>query len=496
MLTPLLLGALTGAAHAGEFMDTWVTTALEDDNVRAGPEDYSPGANFVLRGNQTFFDNYEARYTDDISQTHLVLYRADEGFKPGWWSETALVLEFNPYLDPDRSDPGVWLRDDGSYVSIGRDLPGEDHVISVTGYAVNAGRFRLGYSYDLSYGSRNIIAPRVSAMPGVRVQWQRKGSYVFVGAKSAINQRTQVAWQGDRNAAYYSVLGGAGLNLMGGRAKVEVGAGSFQQGQIINVKDTSSPLYGELITALGTSGQVSFRTDADIPWIQSSELRLIRNSPEFMRDSYINHRQTDGFGFLVQAEANRLAHNLLNPDDEASTVIESGLAGDVQTLFIYNTTVAFADLVYKDLSYIVFNIPGLTSGVATSEAWTVTPQIYGRFGVAHHFPNAHLTPGLGVGIMKPASYTDEEGKVNIALHERDLRAIPDSYTAPYNVLSAVGALQADVTPSVVVIGEMLYTKNSNLSRVSEVSDGERVRVPEDAALTNALGFNLMLRARF
>ena len=42
---------------------------------------------------------------------------------------------------------GVFVRDDGSYVRIGRKFGGDpDHNITLTGYAVDAGRFRLGYS--------------------------------------------------------------------------------------------------------------------------------------------------------------------------------------------------------------------------------------------------------------------------------------------------------------------------------------------------------------
>ncbi|MCB9761920.1 MAG: hypothetical protein H6739_18985 [Alphaproteobacteria bacterium] len=495
-MSPLLLLLAAAPAKAGEFMDIWVTTAVEDTNVRAGPENYSPGPNFVERGNRTFFENYESFYTDDITQGHLVLYRADEGFFPNWWSEAAFVLEYTPYLNPDVSKPGVFIRDDGSYVRIGRDLGGvEDHHISLTGYAVNASRFRLGYSWDLAYGGREIVTPRVGAMPGVRLQWQRKGTYVFAGMKTAINQRTEESWEGDRNATYYSFLSGAGLNLLNDRLKLEAGLGSFQQGQIINVRDTSSPLYGEIISALGTSGQISYRSTNELPFIQSSELRLYRNAPEFMRDTYIRHRQLDGFGWLVQAEVNRLTHNLLDPDNEAQTVLESALAGDVQAFLIFRTTEIFVDFVYKDLPYIVFNVPGLTSGTAISETVTWSPQLYTRFKVSHYFPNARLTPSFGIGVMQPAAYTTSDGKTFVQYTERDKEAVPDGQEAS-DILGSVLGLQVDVTPSTVVVGELLFTKDANQSRVEEASDGVRLRVQEDPEVINALGFNLMLRAHF
>jgi len=62
----MMLPSLTTLATAGEFMDVWVTTAFEDQNALAGPTSGSP-PHFVERGNSTFFENYENRYTDDIS---------------------------------------------------------------------------------------------------------------------------------------------------------------------------------------------------------------------------------------------------------------------------------------------------------------------------------------------------------------------------------------------------------------------------------------------
>ncbi|MDP6934219.1 MAG: hypothetical protein QGG40_14940, partial [Myxococcota bacterium] len=183
MLSLLLL---LPTASAGDFVDVWVTTAFEDTNVFAGPDAYSPSANFVQRGNNTFFEMYESRSSDDISRADLVLYRRDEGNFDNWWTEAAFVLRATPYLDPDNTDPGTEIEDDGSYVRVVRNLSGEDHTVSLTGYAVDSGRWRLGYSYDLTWGGREIYSFTAGAAPGARLQWQREGSYAFVGLKTAV----------------------------------------------------------------------------------------------------------------------------------------------------------------------------------------------------------------------------------------------------------------------------------------------------------------------
>jgi len=493
----MLLLTLLSPVHAGDFIDVWVSTAFEDDNVRAGPEEYSPTANFVARGNRTFFELYEARYTDDITQGHLVLYRRDDAYWPGWFTEAAMVLQLTPYLDPDDTDPGVDLQDDGSYVRVARVFNEDDeHNISLTGYAIDASRFRLGYSYDLAYGGREIMARTVGAMPGARLQYENHGSYAFVGAKTAISSRTEVEWEGDRNASYYSALAGGGLAL-GDLFRVEAGAGLFQQGQLENVPDASSPLYGEIITARGFSGQLAFRSTTELDFIQSAELRLYRNAPEFVRDTYHSHDVLDGFGALVQAEVNRLEHNLLDPDPPQGTeqtLLESAFAGDLQTKLVYGSTSLQVDLVYKSLPYILFNIPGLTSGVAIPEDMETTAQLYGRAALVHYFPDAHYQIALGGGLMAPATYVTSGGTY-VQYSARDKEGVPTGADAQ-NIMSVLVSNQIDLSDSMAATAEVLYTRDPNLSEVVTDADGGTERVAKPDEVQNALGFNLILRARF
>ena len=391
---------------------------------------------------------------------------------------------------------GTNIRDDGSYVRIIRELPGEDHHISLTGYAVDSGRFRLGYSYDLTWGSRSIFSFDPGAVPGVRLQWQKKQNYAFLGAKTAIGDYITPDTRQPRNQAYYGFLGGAGFypteNL-----KLEFGTGFFQQDQIKNVPDTNSPLYGQMINALGYAAQISFRTRSDMQFFQSADLLLYRNSPDFVRDTYISHRQIDGFGAIFQAEIDVLQHNLLDPGDSEATqtVIETGMAGDIQGTMLYNSTELSFDLVYKDLAYILFNVPGLTSGVAMSESMETTPQLYGRMNISHYSPKTRLTPTIGAGLMQPATY-ETEGGTFVQYTAYDKEQVPQGQD-PTAILSAIAGLQIDMSASTVIVGELLYTMDNNLSDF--VQDGSGIggeRVPAPRNERNALGFNIMMRSRF
>jgi hypothetical protein len=490
----VFLLALSGLAHAGEFMDVWVTSAFEDTNVMAGPEAYSPSANFVQRGNRAFFEDYESRSSDDISRAQLVLYRRDEGNWAGWSTEAAFVLRYTPYLNPDQTEPGTALEDDGSYVRIIKALPGDDHSISLTGYAVDSGRFRLGYSYDLTWGGKEVHSFTTGAAPGVRLQWQKGGNYGFAGVKTAVGDYVDPESRLKRNQAYYGFLVGGGIQV-NENLKIEAGAGSFEQGQIQNVDYTTSTLYGELIKAFGYSSQVAWRSTPDIQWIESSDLKLYRNAPDFVKDSYISHRQIDGFGVLVQAEIDRLSHNLLDPVKGDTTTIETGTAGDLQTLLVMNSTTLGVDVVYKDLAYILFNVPGLTSGVAMNPNMDQTPQLYGRIKASHYFANAHIAPTLGVGLMQPATYSTSGGTF-VQYTERDKEQVPRGQD-PAPILSGLLGVQVDMSKSVVLVAEALYTIDKNQSefvKTKKRPNGDRVSAPEEEQ--KVLGMNIVMRARF
>lgn len=492
-----MLLLLAAPALAGEFMDVWVTTAFEDTNVLAGPDAYSPSANFVERGNRTFFENYDSRFTDDISQGYLVLYRRDEGFEKRLFTEAAFVLRFQPYLDPDFTEPGVSLTDDGSYVRVAYRLgDGSDdkHNISLTGYAVDANRFRLGYSYDLTWGGRDMFVFDPMAAPGVRLQYQNQGFYAFAGLKSAVGDYIDPVTEDTRNQAYYGTLVGLGGEI-GEHVRVEGGAGSFQQGQLTNVADVSSPLYNAPITAAGASAQLAFRTNPELDYIVSNELRLYRNAPDQIRDTYLFHRKLEGTGLLVQGELNALMHNLIDPASVDSTVLEQAFAGDLQALLVTGTTELAADLVYKDLPFIVFNIPGITSGYALSPAVDTSPEIYVRGRAAHYFEEAHLTPSLGVGYKIPASYGTAADGYFVQYDSRNKENVPDGQ-APTAILSTVAGLQWDISKSTVAVGEVLYTLDNNQSDFVQTDGDAGTNVLAPANERNIVGFNVMIRSRF
>jgi hypothetical protein len=198
---------------------------------------------------------------------------------------------------------------------------------------------------------------------------------------------------------------------------------------------------------------------------------------------------------LVQAEIDRLSHNLLDPKKGDTTTIETGTAADLQTLFVKDNTSLGIDMVYKDLAYILFNVPGLTSGVAMNPDMAQTAQLYGRVKASHYFADAHFAPTVGVGWMQPASY-ETSGGTFVQYTERDKEQVPKGQD-PAPIMSGIAGVQVDMSKSVVIVGEVLYTVDTNQSEFVKTDDnpnGIRVAAPDNEQ--NVLGINIMMRARF
>ncbi|MDP6935283.1 MAG: hypothetical protein QGG40_20350, partial [Myxococcota bacterium] len=188
-------------------------------------------------------------------------------------------------------------------------------------------------------------------------------------------------------------------------------------------------------------------------------------------------------------------HNLLDPEKDEATILEVGLAGDLQTLLVSNASSVGLDLVYKDLPYILFNVPGLTSGVAMASDMVTTPQLYGRVKVSHFFEGLHTAPSLGVGLMQPATYETTDG-VFVQYTEEDKEQVPDDQAAAA-ILSGVAGVQVDMSSAVVLVGEVLYTVDNNLSDFVQDDDNpDGIRIAAASNERNQLGFNLVMRARF
>jgi len=85
----------------------------------------------------------------------------------------------------------------------------------------------------------------------------------------------------------------------------------------------------------------------------------------------------------------------------------------------------------------------------------------------------------------------------VQVNERDIETVPYEFDGAVNILGALAGVQVDASKSLVIVGELLYEANNNLSdNQTDAETGENVRVPVEWNEANKLGFNVMMRARF
>src|SRR5437762_4869757 len=229
------------------FMDTRLAFTLTNENVLAKPGETIPsvpGWRFGVPNSLgvLFFDNYDTRFSGFETLSHAVAYRSYS--RGHLQAEGAFVLRIN-----ELSENNIALSDAGTYMVITnwKDPTHKDPTrISLTAFPVSADRFRLGYSYRLSWGGNPEYGRARSATPGMKIQYDTSNAYVFGGMKSAVVLDRRTAEQ--RSALAF--LGGAGIDPTD-MVRIEVNGGYFDRGynELIDVNAQKVRLYGASVQA-------------------------------------------------------------------------------------------------------------------------------------------------------------------------------------------------------------------------------------------------------
>src|SRR5687768_7405176 len=187
-------------------MDTRLAFTLTHENILAKPGETipsAPGWRFGVPNSLgvLFFDNYDTRFSGFETLNHAVAYRS---FSKGHLqAEGAFVLRVQ-----ELSETNISLADAGTYIVISnwKDPTHKDPTrISLTAFPVSSDRFRLGYSYRLSWGGNEEYRRSGQAVPGFKLQYTTDKAYAFVGAKTAVLLDSSTAEQ----VAKQAVLAGA-----------------------------------------------------------------------------------------------------------------------------------------------------------------------------------------------------------------------------------------------------------------------------------------------
>ena len=391
---------------AGGFMDTRLAFTLTNENILVKPGETVPSVPGWRFGTPSslgvlFFDGYDTRYSGFETLSHAVMYRE---YRSGHLqAEGALVVRID-----DLSETRLGLSDDGSYVTVSdwKDPSHKDPTrLSLTAFPVSSDRFRLGYSYRLSWGGSpeytRSTSGSTSSVPGLKLQLDTARTYAFLGAKTAtlVDPRT-----GDARSAL-AVLGGAGLDPVP-MLRLEANGGYFDRGY-----NDLAGVQREKIRLFGGSVQASIHHG--MPLRSSIDYELYKFHGEAISDLFAPERYPGGLAWLAQTEFTVIGQTLADPGAPGTTTTQYGQAGDLNVRVKLDRLRLRLDLSYRDLAFLLHTLPSLPVDQQFPASYTATADYFGAIGLDRNWDD-WLTLGLIAGVEKPATLTSPQGIPGVA----------------------------------------------------------------------------------
>lgn len=510
----LVLG-LVRPAVAGDFVDTRLTFALGDDDILSAAGQTtpnSPAMNFTPGGQNTqFFDNYETKTSGFDNFTNLVVYKKLDTYFERLEADAALALRLNQSALVSRGGVPT-LRDESSYLRLtyrpvgwsGRDA------FQFVGFPLSADRFRLGYSWRISWGG-NRFFPTGRPVPGFKMQLRRGRFNSFVGMKTALILNQAIG----EEETNFAGLGGFSFDITDA-LRFEMNGGFFQRG--VNPKQE---VLGAPLQTFGSSAQLSYSKGEPVG--TSIDLVLYRNDPMAAQRFFRVENYPGGLSYVFAAEATVVGSTLADPAQNraGSTTIQPAYAGDLQLRVKYDYWRFHVTGMVRDLSFLTLNVPSIPPFQALPNDIRQTPEFFFAAGIDYHIPAWHLTPGFIVGIQQPASFIAEKlgdivgnnpSVANIGRRAMVVREDPsfpdrilldilpatcgagrDQICEATPIFGAKFTTRVDLGDSISCAGEIYTNVNNNRVRFADNEYGVAQRVFDQPL---QIGFNLLASARF
>lgn len=497
-----LAAPLRAQEKDSDFIDTRVTFVFADDNVFAGPRDRSPNIDFGQRNEaNTFFDNYDTKDSGQETKSNLVLYKAFGGPFPRIVGDAGLVSRFDFYLDEETGKPGAGFFDDGTFLQLSYllcDTSGTPSELSkaknrlyLLAFPFNADRMRLGYSYDITWGGNPTFPNNTRGVPGLKLGWDGDRAYAFVGAKSArlLNEKTNDL------QSNFGLLAGAGYDLTD-LLRWEVGGGFFQKG-VFPPNSLTDPIGGKDVQAEGVSTQLTYHVG--MPIETSVDLRLYRNDPSFPWRAFREEKPAEDWAYMAAGEFTVLNQNLRDPDHSGDTTLQQAYAGDINLRVKKGFLRLTLDFVYRDVAYILFNVPSFTPYTGFPDSSKTRPEWFTAVGADYYLPDWRVNFGLIAGYQRPATFRGDWKIDNVSTvvvrREGDFEILPLDQKA-YDILSLRGFTRWDATDGLGLLAEVTYTLDKNASKLVRAEDGTLYRDFDKKRVQNQLAFAFIMQARF
>ena len=159
--------------------------------------------------------------------------------------------------------------------------------------------------------------------------------------------------------------------------------------------------------------------------------------------------------------------------------------------------------VYRDLSFILLNVPSSPSFVDFPKNLKVQPELFVSATADYYIEDLHLTPGLTLGFERPANMTSgisaganppaSLGQQTIVWRNENQTDILDPGDTVGLIYAVKGTFKLDLSEIISTIGELSYQYDPN--RRTLVQDPTSIPIRKKQSPT-IVGFNILLQARF
>ncbi|HEX4421883.1 MAG TPA: hypothetical protein VH165_28420 [Kofleriaceae bacterium] len=488
-----------GDVHGSSgFFDTRIAFTLTNENLIAKPGETIPNAAGWRFGTPNslgvlFFDNYDTRYSGFETLSHATMYR--EYTNGHLQAEGAFVIRIN-----ELSGSNISLADDGTYLTLSdwKDPTHKDPTrISLTAFPVSSDRFRLGYSYRLSWGGDPEYQRSNNSTPGAKLQYDTENTYVFVGGKSSVVVDPR---DGEEKAALAGLVG-AGWDP-DPMVRLEFNGGYFDRGY-----NELQDVQREKVQLFGGSAQVSIHKD--MPLRSSLDYRLYKNNGESISGLFAPEKYPGGLSWLAQSEFTVLGQTLKDPDQTGTTKVQYGKAGDVNVRVKLDRIRLRLDLSYRDLAFILHSQPSLPPYEDFPAAYTTTADYFGAIGVDNNWGD-WLTIGVIAGVEKPATLTSPKGipgadasmagSSTAVIRNNNIDTLITILPAGESAVeqyAVKGTVKVDFAKFFSALLEVFYSYDGNQTQYTRTcSDPEQCPFAYSFGQFNQLGVNATLQARF
>ncbi len=487
---------------SGGFTDVRLAFTLTNENILAKPGETIPSVPGWRFGRPNslgtlFFDNYDTRFSGYETLSHAIMYR---NFRRDHLEvEGAFVMRIN-----EIAERKIDLSDAGSYVLVSwwKDPTHKDPTRwSFTAFPVSSDRFRLGYSYRLSWGGNEEYRRSGQAVPGFKLQYDSGQAYAFVGAKTAVLLDTSTAEQ----VAKQAVLAGVGYDVTP-KVRLELNGGYFNRGsnELEDVNKEDVQLYG-------LSAQAAIHDG--MPVQSSIDYKLYKYDPERIGRLFNKAKYPGGRQWLAMGELTYLAQTLKDPEKAGSTKIQPGIAGDINLRLMQDRIRVRFDAQYRDLAFILHSVPSLPTYSDFPDIYKIKPNFFAAVGVDRNWDD-RLTLGAVFGVELPAALTTPAGIAGDTAATGETTAVIRNNgnqtlitVLPSKMVNGQqkgeeraaqfalkGSGQLDFGDIYSALVDVYYSYDPNQTRLVRGGPEETFRY--EFGEFNQLGFNLTLQAKF